>query len=139
MPKTIELPNIKSSQTAVSPDVINTSVDQLSNLIPPQFQNNIPEYLEKIMMASSLGSFTMTNQQYSSLLSLFNKKVAAAPRQLDINQKVSVEHKIQKYLEDNGNSFSEAISLLPDARAREAEITRSLLSNVTEGEILNVE
>jgi len=124
--KILELVPIKSAKSATPPSEIHDAVSSLSDLIPSEYRDDIPAYLEKILLASTLGGFTMSNQQYTSLTELFNKKVAPAPRQLDINQKVSVEHVIKSYLDKNGDNMYSALLTLPSLLEEERRLTNMI-------------
>jgi hypothetical protein len=109
-------------QPATAEDIL-LSVDKLQATIPDADR---PALLENIMTAISLGFSILSKQQFDALSKVFDKKVAPAPRQLDINQKVSVEQVIHNYLTTNEKKLSKAVQYAIEAAEEEDKITKQL-------------
>jgi len=99
---------------------INDSIQAIDSMIPAEYKEDIATYLTKFMQAVALGVVPLTRPQTEALRLLFTKKVPDAPKELNINSKISVESIIHTFLQDNQSNMQSTLLQAKSASAIEA-------------------
>ena len=99
---------------------INDSIQAIDSMIPAEYKEDIATYLTKFMQAVALGVVPLTRPQTEALRLLFTKKVPDAPKELNINSKISVESIIHTFLQDNQNNMQSTLLQAQSAVAIES-------------------
>jgi hypothetical protein len=115
------LQHFANSNVNTSHVQINESVRSIDSIIPTEYQDNPQEYLIRIMQAVALGSLSLSPSQHNALRLLFDKKVAPAPKEINVNSTIRVENVIQNFLQSNASNLQSALSVAKESAAIEAE------------------
>jgi hypothetical protein len=116
-----QLQHFTNSNVATSHVQINESVKSIDSIIPEEYRSNPQEYLIRIMQAVALGSLSLSPSQHNALRLLFDKKVAPAPKEINVNSNIRVENVIHTFLQENKDNMQSALSVAKESAAIEAE------------------
>lgn len=121
MPVEKSLNLVPNANVAASIDSINNAVLSIDDSIPPSFRSDPAAYYTAIMQAIATGKLTLSRQQNDALVRLYEKKVPAAPKDINLNATVKVEDVIYSFLQSNGENMQHSLQKARSAEAIEAQ------------------